>query len=183
MGPVVENTVMSAIMWWLLVVGWMSTMFAVSSLLSLHVSVAHSYDVVLRNLAHIGEYAVLTALLWWGLQRYLGRRRRVWLVAALAAALYGLVDEWHQSWMVGHYDVFSTVGIDAFGIAVSYALALRQSSPGMTPTWPCPQCHALQVYRSRRRGRVEWCSRLISLAPFRCDICSHRFWHFTTRGR
>ena len=47
----------------------------------------------------------------------------------------------------------------------------------------CPTCHARRVFRSRRRGRVEWCSRLISLAPYRCDVCSHRFWHITRRAR
>jgi hypothetical protein len=42
---------------------------------------------VLRKLAHIGAYAVLTVLLWWALQMYTSSKVRAWLLAALAAAL------------------------------------------------------------------------------------------------
>jgi VanZ family protein len=97
---------MAAIIRWLLVVFWMSAIFALSSISSLQVPFAHSYDFVLRKLAHISEYAVLTILLWWALQLYTGSRVRAWLLAALAAALYGLSDEWHQSWIVGRYGAF-----------------------------------------------------------------------------
>jgi VanZ family protein len=174
---------MAAIIRWLLVVFWMSAIFALSSIPSLQVPFAHSYDFVLRKLAHISEYAVLTILLWWALQLYTGSRVQAWLLAALAAALYGLSDEWHQSWIVGRYGSFRDVGIDAVGIAASFALAQRQPSQRMPATWQCPKCQAVRVYRSRRRGLLEWCSRLICLAPFRCDICSHRFWRYTMYGR
>ena len=85
---------MPAIMRWLFVVFWMSAIFALSSTPSFHVPFAHSYDFVLRKVAHIG-YAVLTALLWWALQMYTESRVRAWLPAVLAAVLYGFSDEWH----------------------------------------------------------------------------------------
>jgi VanZ family protein len=175
--------IMAAIIPWLLVVCWMGVIFALSSIPSLRVPFAHSYDFVLRKLAHIGEYAVLTVLLLRAFQRHTSSRVRAWLFAALAAALYGLSDEWHQSWIAGRYGSFRDVGIDALGIVASYALASYRPYQRMRSTWQCPKCHAMRVYRSRRRGRLEWCSRLLCLAPFRCDICSHRFWHLTLRGR
>jgi hypothetical protein len=174
----VEGAVMGTIIRWLMVVGWMSAMFALSSVLSLQGPFTHSSDFIFRTLAHIGEYAVLTALLGWGLQRSMGRTVRAWLFAALAAALYGVSDAWHQAWIVGHFAPVHDVGIDALGIAATYVLVQRQPSRGVTAAWPCPKCHAVRVYRSRRRGRLEWCARFIALAPFRCDVCSHRFWHF-----
>jgi VanZ family protein len=144
-----------AIIRWLFVVLWMSAMFALSSIPSLHIPFAHSYDFVLRKVAHIGEYAVLTAVLWWALQRYTGSRVWAWLLAALAAVLYGVSDEWHQSWIAGRSGSLRDVGIDALGIAVSYALVRRQPSQRMASTWQCPQCQGTRLYRSRRRGRLD----------------------------
>ena len=174
---------MAAIMRWLFVVCWIGAIFTVSSITSLQIPFASSYDFVLSKLAHIGEYAVLTVLLWWALQMHTRSKVRAWLLAALAAALYGVSDEWHQSWIAGRYGSFRNMGIDALGIAAGYALAQHLPHQRITSTWQCPNCHAIRVYRSRRRGRLEWCSRLLYLAPFRCDICSHRFWHFTLPGR
>jgi VanZ family protein len=174
---------------WFVVAFWMSVIFVLSSIPSLHVPFAHSYDFLLRKLAHIGEYAVLTVALSWAFQMYTGSRVRAWLLAALAAALYGVSDEWHQSWILGRSGSFRDVGIDTVGIAASYVLAQRQAFEGLliiekaTSRWQCPGCQGTRLYRSRRRGLLEWFSRLIGLAPFRCDICSHRFWRFTLHGR
>ena len=174
---------MAAIIRWLFVVCWMGVMFMLSSITSLQIPFVPSFGLVLRNLVHIGEYAVLTVLLWWALQMYTSSKVWAWLLAALAAALYGVSDEWHQSWIAGRYGSFRNMGIDALGIAAGYALARYLPYPHITSTWQCPKCQAIRVYRSRRRGRLERCSRLLYLAPFRCDICSHRFWHFTLPGR
>jgi hypothetical protein len=130
-----------------------------------------------------GAYAVLTALLWWAFQGHTGSKVRAWLFAALAAVLCGISDEWHQSWIAGRSGAFRDVGIDALWIAASYAFVRRQPSQGITSRWQCPKCQAMRVHRSRRRGRLEWLSRLLYRAPFRCDICNHRFWQFTLRGR
>jgi VanZ family protein len=174
---------MAAIMRWLAVVLWMSVIFALSSIPSLQVPFAHTYDFLLRKGAHIGEYAVLTVLLWWALQRYTSSRRQAWLLAVLAAVLYSVSDEWHQTLVAGRYGSFRDVGIDALGIAASYALAHRQPFPALMARGPCQRCHGTRVHRSRRRGLLEGLSRLIRLAPFRCDICGYRFWRFTWRGR
>jgi hypothetical protein len=97
-----RSAVVATMSRWLFVVFWMSAIFALSSIPSLHVPFAHSYDCVLRKLVHIGAYAVLTALLWWAFQRHTGSKVRAWLFAALAAALCGISDrhctpDQHQS--------------------------------------------------------------------------------------
>jgi VanZ family protein len=168
---------------WLAVVLWAGVIFVLSSIPSLQVPFAHSFDFPLRKLAHIGEYAVLTALLWWAFRMHTGSRIQAWLLATLAAVLYGVSDEWHQTFVAGRHGSFRDVGIDALGIAASYALAQRQSFQGMTSRWQCQTCQGTRLHRSRRRGLLECLSRLIRLAPFRCDICGHRFWRFTWRGR
>jgi VanZ family protein len=113
----------AAIIRWLFVVRWIGVIFALSPIASLQIPFAHSYDFVLRKLAHIDEYAILTVLLWWALQMHTSSKVRAWLFAALAAALDGVSDEWHQAWIAGRYGSFRDMGIDALGIAASYALA------------------------------------------------------------
>jgi VanZ family protein len=178
-----------ALIRWLVVVLWMSVIFVLSSIPSLHVPFAHSYDFLLRKLAHIGEYAVLTVVLSWAFQLYSASSIRAWLLAALAAVLYGVSDEWHQSWILGRRGSFRDVGIDVVGIAASFVLARRQAIEGLSiiekaiSRSRCPACQSARMYRSRRLGLFEWFSRLIRLAPFRCDICSYRFWRFSLHGR
>jgi hypothetical protein len=47
----------------------------------------------------------------------------------------------------------------------------------------CPKCESTHVFRSRRRGLVDWLLHIVRLYPFRCDHCSHRFRRVTWRGR
>ena len=43
----------------------------------------------------------------------------------------------------------------------------------------CPQCHSLDVHRSRRRGFVErFLLALIFKRPFRCDKCKARYYGY-----
>jgi VanZ family protein len=161
----------------------MSVIFVLGSIPSLQAPFAQSYDVVLLRWAHVGEYAMLTVLFWWAFQPYAGVRPRALALAALVAVLYGLSDAWHQSWMVGRRGAFRDIGIDALGIVAGYVLAQQQTSRGLPGVRQCPKCRAARVYRSRRRGHWERCTRLVPLAPFRCDICGHRFWRFTLHGR
>jgi hypothetical protein len=180
---------MAAIMRWLLVVLWMSGLFVLSSLPSWHLPLALSSGVLLTTVAYIGGFAVLTLLLGWALQTYAGSGVRVWLIAALVSCGYALSDEWYESWVAMHQSAWGEVGLDVLGIAASYALAHHQPFEaltriaGGTSRWQCPACQDIRVYRSRRRGVLEWFSRLIRLAPFRCYTCNHRFWRFTLRGR
>jgi hypothetical protein len=67
---------MAAIIRWLFVVCWMGVIFALSPIASLQIPFAHSYDFVLRKLAHIDEYAILTVLLWWALQMHTSSKVR-----------------------------------------------------------------------------------------------------------
>lgn len=45
----------------------------------------------------------------------------------------------------------------------------------------CPRCDSLLVKRSRPRYPVDWLRALISIYPFRCQSCRHRF-YLTQRG-
>ena len=123
---------MGAIMGWCVVLFWMSAIFVLSSILSLHIPVVPLPAFLLKTLAHIAEYAMLTALLWWVLQRYSGRRIPAWLLAILIAGMYAFSEEWYQSWLAGYQSAIrdvGDVGIDVLGIAVCYTLAHHLSFP------------------------------------------------------
>lgn len=71
---------------------------------------------------HLGAYAVLAALLWWGLPGFRARRRLV--VAFVIAVAYGVTDEWHQSFVPGRHPDVLDVLTDAVGAAAGLAVVV-----------------------------------------------------------
>ena len=85
------------------------------------------YDFVLRKLAHVTEYAVLT-LLWWRALRGFGvsRDNRLVVVLAIAIALpYAASDEYHQTFVRGRHGTPIDVLIDSVGMAIAAVVATR----------------------------------------------------------
>jgi VanZ family protein len=78
-----------------------------------------SWDLFLRKLAHMAEYALLW-LLW---LRALGRDHA--LAAAAITLAYAATDELHQSFVEGRNGTPVDVLIDAAGVAVAAALYKR----------------------------------------------------------
>ena len=75
------------------------------------------WDVALRKLAHVTEYAVLTAL-WWRALRGLGASRPL-LAAMLVSLAYAATDEFHQTFVDGRRGTPVDVLIDSLGIAIA----------------------------------------------------------------
>ncbi len=83
------------------------------------------WEIVLRKLAHVSEYALLV-LAWWraidGLWR--PRRPELALVAAAAVAIaYAGTDELHQTFVDGSTGTPVDVMIDAIGVVIAGAAA------------------------------------------------------------
>jgi VanZ family protein len=80
-------------------------------------------EVVLRKLAHVGGYLVLTLLLVRALQRSdVAAAMPVAIVLALA---YAISDEWHQSFVPGRTATPRDVAVDGLGIALAALAATR----------------------------------------------------------
>jgi VanZ family protein len=107
---------------WLPVLAWMAVIFAFSTRHGGgHLPPA---EIVLRKLAHVVEYLVLTTLLVRALRRSgLSTAIPVAIVAALA---YAASDEWHQSFVPGRTATPRDVAIDSIGIALA-ALAVSRT--------------------------------------------------------
>ena len=77
---------------------------------------------------HFGAYFVLAITLWWALGLLqIGLRNRLWLAFA-GAVLYGLSDEWHQSFVPGRVPDWRDILTDAVGAAVALAIVAWLSS-------------------------------------------------------
>lgn len=94
---------------WLPVVAWGSLIFALSSVPDLSTGLG-SWDLVLRKLAHLAEYAVLGALLARALTR-------LWPTLALGVA-YAASDELHQVFVPGRQGSPLDVALDGVGVAL-----------------------------------------------------------------
>jgi VanZ family protein len=101
---------------WLPVLVWAAVIFAFSSIPSLGTGLG-TWDLVLRKLAHMTEYAILGALL----LRAIGRP----LPAFAIGVLYAASDEVHQHFVSGRHASPLDVAIDAAGIAVGLAACRR----------------------------------------------------------
>jgi VanZ family protein len=81
-------------------------------------------EVVLRKLAHVVEYLVLTTLLLRALHRS-GVAAAI-PVAIVVALAYAASDEWHQSFVPGRTATPRDVAVDGIGIALA-AIAVNRT--------------------------------------------------------
>jgi VanZ like protein len=105
----------------------MATIFFLSAQTS---SGEHTFfDLLLRKLGHITEYAVLT-LCWWRAVRGLGlaRDNRTAIVLAVSISLtYAVTDEFHQTFVQGRHGTPVDVLIDAIGMTLAALYARRRT--------------------------------------------------------
>ena len=101
---------------WLPVVAWAGLIFVLSSVPNLGTGLG-GWDLVLRKIAHAGEFAVLGALL----LRATGRPG----LAVVLGVLYAVSDEVHQEFVPTRMGSPLDVAIDAVGVALGVLLWQR----------------------------------------------------------
>jgi len=103
----------------ILVIVWMGIIFILSSIPNLQSGLPSVFDLVLRKIAHIFVYFVLTSLvvhtldpspMWWGTKLR---------TAFIIAFLYAISDEYHQSFVFGRHGAPLDVFIDSIGIVTA----------------------------------------------------------------
>ena len=85
------------------------------------------FNLILSSAAHMLMFGLLTAVLWWMLRPVTGRAL---LIAVVLAALYGVSDEIHQSFVATRTASFADIGFDVLGAALAALLIRRSRSPG-----------------------------------------------------
>ncbi len=97
-------------------IGWMGLIFLVSNRTTLPQPPGLT-PMITAALGHFSVYFVLAILVWWVLGGFGLDGRPRWLMALALAVLYGVSDEWHQSFVPGRTpDVFDVL-VDALGAA------------------------------------------------------------------
>lgn len=109
---------------WVPVALWAWGIFFLSSIPSLNSGLG-IWDFILRKIAHVTEFAILTVLLIRGLYRTwpAAARKKLIAIAGSLSFLYAVSDEFHQSFVPGRTPSFHDVMIDSIGIVVIVYLA------------------------------------------------------------
>jgi VanZ family protein len=102
---------------WVPVVVWMAGIFVASAQPKLPLQ-----DEVPDFLSHSAAYLVLAVLWCWALAKGREASLRTALAAVLASTLYGVTDEWHQSFVPGRHAEARDVRNDAIGAAAGALL-------------------------------------------------------------
>lgn len=99
---------------WLPVLIWAGVIFVFSSIPDLRTELKQ--DFILRKIAHILEFAILTFLLLRAFQPETDQPKKVVGLALIFALFYALIDEYHQTLVLGRQGSLKDVGIDSIGI-------------------------------------------------------------------
>ena len=103
----------------------MGIIFAVSSIGMLPSVDRGLVDQLMHWAGHLGEYAVLSFLLLRALNDGRSVTRREIVITLIVAAVYGLSDEWHQTFVPGRNGELWTVGLDTVGAAMGWMAYVR----------------------------------------------------------
>ena len=113
--------------YWFPVMLWCGVIFYLSSVPSLESGFATPVDWMLRKVAHVAEYAVLTWLLFRALHdgKHANKKTAIYLAAGLAL-LYASSDEFHQRFVPGRQGRVRDVAVDAIGIAAAGVIIAKK---------------------------------------------------------
>ena len=109
---------------WPVLVAWLALIFGLSSIPN--EIQGPTSGVPYDKIAHFGEYGVLSFLVTWIVARMRRERPVSMLSAAIgvaAAVLYGVTDEWHQSFVPGRDPSWDDLATDAVGALAGAAAA------------------------------------------------------------
>lgn len=112
---------------WLAVFGWAGVIFFLSSQPELPYPKKMTAE-VLSILGHFSAYSILAGLLYLAQTTSGISGRRPAAIAIVASALYGLSDEWHQSFVPGRDPSGLDVAVDTIGATVA-VLTLHVAMP------------------------------------------------------
>jgi len=129
---------------WLAVVSWAALIFLLSNQPGLHASEDPGVDGPLRHVAHVVVYAVLTVLIGWAMSGRHPPSTRVATGAAAIALLYGVTDEWHQTFVPSRSGRPEDLLWDGIGVILGACLLILASR-----LIRGSQSHAAPVMRER----------------------------------
>lgn len=122
------NFVVFFIVYWLPVLMWAGVIFYLSSVPALGTGLPWLWDLLLRKLGHITEYAILMYLLGRALRAQGLALRHVLILSTLLALAYAVGDEYHQSLVAGRVGSVKDVAIDGIGMLAALLYLGRRAA-------------------------------------------------------
>jgi len=101
---------------WLPVVIWAGVIFILSSIPNLKTNLEQ--DFLLRKIAHMVEFGILTFLSYRALKQEKININRALIFSFVFALFYAFTDEFHQLFVRGRHGSLKDVGIDSIGILI-----------------------------------------------------------------
>ncbi|MBI4426755.1 MAG: VanZ family protein [Candidatus Kerfeldbacteria bacterium] len=114
---------------WVYVSGWMTVIFIWSSIPDLRSGLLPLWDIILRKIAHLAEYAILGGLMFRAFEVSGLPRARAVVLAAVLSAGYAGIDEWHQTFVPGRHGAPVDAAIDLVGVLSGLAIRRRMTAP------------------------------------------------------
>jgi VanZ family protein len=105
---------------WILVLGWMSVIFALSSISVIPGPRVFFWDFILKKTAHMFEYAILFILVTNALKQWFPNNLNLYLVTFVICISYAISDEYHQSFTPGRSPQPLDVYYDFLGMITVY---------------------------------------------------------------
>lgn len=125
-----RSTIRNLVWYWLPPLAWMGVIFFLSAQPDLPGPPGSVLDTLLKKTGHFVVYATLTILWYRALSRGgLADRTALGLAFAIAV-LYGLSDEYHQSFVPGRHPSLSDALIDAMGAATAIGVIRWRNTKG-----------------------------------------------------
>jgi len=110
-----KSSLVIFIRFWLPVILWMAVIFSFSSLPTGTTTEIIWWDFIIKKTAHVVEYAILSFLLYRALVNSGVSKNKAGIWAIFLCVLYGLSDEYHQSFTPGRTPKLRDVGFDTIG--------------------------------------------------------------------
>lgn len=116
---------MRILKYWLPPILWGLIIFSFSSLQVGSSNEIYWKDFLFKKTAHVIEYAILAILLYRAMINSEVSKKKAFLISIAVASLYGLTDEFHQSFTPGREPKIRDVFIDTIGGSIGGLWAKR----------------------------------------------------------
>ncbi len=122
------NYLVNLIHLWIPVLMWALFIFSFSSVTTPQIAEDHWQDFFIKKLAHLIEYGVFSLLLFRALKGSGFNSNKAFLYSLSISIVYGITDEFHQSFTPGREPTVRDATIDGLG-SLSVLLAIRYLLP------------------------------------------------------
>ena len=104
----------------------MGLIFTLSSISGLRSGFPDVYDLILRKLAHMVEFGILSFLTLRAIYLQSGKSNwKIMIITGIVGLLYAMSDEWHQGFVNDRIGALNDVLIDLVGIVVGLDIGRR----------------------------------------------------------